>query len=87
MRRRDFLYGAAAVSGMVPMAGAAVDVASIKSRGTKKVDLVYKSPHATPNGLQATSEGLWVVDQGKENCKRQSNPICKRGLFSGEVVG
>ncbi|MCU1327019.1 MAG: hypothetical protein JWN34_2389 [Bryobacterales bacterium] len=63
MRRRDFLYAAAAA----PAVASAMDVSNIKSRGTKKVDLVYKSPHATPNGLQATSEGLWVVDQGKEN--------------------
>jgi streptogramin lyase len=67
MRRRDFLYGTAAMAGMAPLAGAAIDVAAIKSRGTKKVDLVYKSPHSKPNGLQATREGLWVVDQGKEN--------------------
>jgi hypothetical protein len=53
MRRREFLYATAA--------------ASIKSRGPRKVEIAYKSPHATPNGLQATSEGLWVLDQGKEN--------------------
>jgi len=47
--------------------GTTIDVASIKSRGTKKVEIVYKSPHPTPNGLQATRDGLWVIDQGKEN--------------------
>jgi hypothetical protein len=59
MRRREFL-GMAAVA--PAMAAAPIDVKSIKSRGTKKVEIAYKSPHTTPNGLQATREGLWVVD-------------------------
>lgn len=63
MRRRAFFYAAAAA----PAVASAMDVANIRSRGSKKVELVYKSPHPTPNGLQATSEGLWVIDQGKEN--------------------
>jgi streptogramin lyase len=62
MRRREF-FGAMAA----PAVAQAFDVASIKSRGTKKVEVAYQSPHSTPNGLQATPEGLWVVDQGKEN--------------------
>jgi hypothetical protein len=68
MRRRDFLCRAAAAPAMAGALGATtIDVASLKSRGPKKVEIVYKSPHATPNGLQATREGLWVIDQGKEN--------------------
>ncbi len=63
MKRRDFLYAAAAT----PMAAATIDVAAVRSRGSRKVEIAYKSPHATPNGLQATPEGLWVLDQGKEN--------------------
>ncbi|MDP9170467.1 MAG: hypothetical protein M3N54_07620 [Acidobacteriota bacterium] len=63
IRRRDLLWAAAAA----PALAATTDVASIKSRGTRKVEIVYKSPHPTPNGLQATSAGLWVLDQGKEN--------------------
>jgi streptogramin lyase len=47
---------------MAGMAAAPVDVKSIKSRGTRKVEIAYKSPHTSPNGLQATREGLWVVD-------------------------
>ena len=31
------------------------------------MEIVYKSPHAKPNGLQATNDGLWVQDQGPEN--------------------
>ena len=30
------------------------------------VKTVYKSPGPAPNGLQATAEGLWVLDQ-REN--------------------
>lgn len=62
MRRRDLLFAAAA-----PALAAATDVTSLKSRGPKKVEIAWKSPHAAPNGLQATKEGLWVLDQGKEN--------------------
>jgi len=28
------------------------------------VEVAYKSPGPHPNGLQATAEGLWVMDQG-----------------------
>ena len=44
------------------VAVAPIDVKSIKSRGAKKVEIVYKSPHTAPNGLQATRDGLWIVD-------------------------
>lgn len=56
MRRREFL----AVAGLAPIAAAPIDVKSIKSL-SKQVDIVYKSPHPGPNGLQATREGLWIV--------------------------
>src|SRR5579864_5721656 len=59
MRRREF-FGLAAAA--VPGLAATIDVKSIQSRGSKKVEIAYKSPHTTPNGLQATPEGLWVVD-------------------------
>jgi hypothetical protein len=59
MKRRHFLGLAAA---MPAMAAAPIDVRSIKSRGSRKVEIVYKSPHTAPNGLQATREGLWVLD-------------------------
>jgi len=59
MKRRSFLHLAAA---MPAMAAAPIDVAAIKSRGNKKVEIVYKSPHTTPNALQATRDGVWVAD-------------------------
>ena len=63
IRRREFFGLAAAV----PAAAASINIAGIKSRGTKKVEIVYKSPHTKPNGLQATREGLWILDQGNTN--------------------
>ena len=59
MKRREFFSLAAAVPAL---SAAPVDVKSIKSRSTKKVEIAYKSPHTNPNGLQATKDGLWVVD-------------------------
>ena len=52
--RREFL-GAIGVAAL----------GSIKERSVK-VETVYKSPGPAPNGLQATDEGLWVLDQ-KDN--------------------
>jgi hypothetical protein len=62
IRRREFLASAAAVP-----AGAATtphDLSRVKKRRTSKVETVFKSPGPKPNGLQATSEGLWIIDQG-----------------------
>jgi sugar lactone lactonase YvrE len=82
MKRREFvgLAAAAVVSpafaelrrGRPAFASSVVyaahpDVSGLKVRKVGKVEIVYKSPHAKPNGLQATREGLWVQDQGAEN--------------------
>ncbi len=63
MKRRSFV-GLAVTA--LPLA-AAIDVSSIKSRPAAKVEIAFKSPHRRPNGLQATPEGLWVLDQQEEN--------------------
>jgi sugar lactone lactonase YvrE len=47
---------------MPAVAAVPIDAKAIKSRGVKKVEIVYKSPHTAPNGLQATREGLWIAD-------------------------
>lgn len=52
MNRRNFLALATAV---LPL------------RKTRKVETVFKSPGPQPNGLQATAEGLWIMDQGAGN--------------------
>ena len=72
MKRRAFmgLTAAATVAPlMVPTRAWAVhpDATAVRTRKVGKVEIAYKSPHAKPNGLQATKEGLWVQDQGAEN--------------------
>lgn len=61
--RRSFLGFAAGV----PFAGgqpapAAPGTVPIRRAGT--VEIAFKSPTPRPNGLQATPEGLWIIDQG-----------------------
>ncbi len=72
MKRREFVgLAVAGVAGPIfgPDAthAAHADVAGLKTRKVPKVEIAYKSPHAKPNGLQATRDGLWVQDQGPEN--------------------
>ncbi len=69
--RRAFLRlaGAAPVLGAPPgvafAAGAALQARpAIPVRRAGKVEIAFKSPTARPNGLQATPEGLWIIDQG-----------------------
>jgi hypothetical protein len=49
MYRREFLAMAAA---------------ALPTRRTGKVEIAFDSPAPQPNGLQATGEGLWIIDQG-----------------------
>jgi streptogramin lyase len=62
MRRRDFVGLAAAAPAL-----ATIDVKKIPVRKAGKVEIVFKSPGPQPNGLQATSDGLWIMDQGAGN--------------------
>jgi hypothetical protein len=72
MKRREFV-GLAAAAVVAPafapgVARAATpNLSGLKTRRVGKVEIVYKSPHSKPNGLQATPQGLWVQDQGAEN--------------------
>ncbi len=52
MKRRNFLGLATAI---------------LPIRKTRKVEVMFKSPGPQPNGLQATAEGLWIMDQGTGN--------------------
>src|SRR5690242_112425 len=64
MKRRDFLTVAAVAA---PMAAASrVDLKWVKTREAGKVQIVFDSPglNPKPNGLQATDQGLWIIDQG-----------------------
>jgi hypothetical protein len=73
MKRREFLELAAAaavVPAAWPVATQAVsksELDTLERRNVGKVNIVYKSPHAHPNGLQATTRGLWVQDQSPDN--------------------
>jgi hypothetical protein len=64
MQRREFLALAAA-----PAVSAAptLNLDRIPSRKVGKVEIVFKSPGPQPNGLQATKDGLWIIDQGAGN--------------------
>lgn len=53
MRRREFIALVSAVPAL-----ARLDVRKAK------VETVFDSPGPKPNGLQATDEGLWILDQG-----------------------
>ncbi|MDQ1470878.1 MAG: hypothetical protein QOJ99_2358 [Bryobacterales bacterium] len=55
MNRRDFLKLGSALPAVIPL------------RRTAKPTIVFKSPCAHPNGLQATAEGLWMIDQDEGN--------------------
>jgi hypothetical protein len=65
MNRRGFLGLAAGL----PRAAAActIDLKSIQNRPNKKVNVAYQAPHSAPSGLQATREGMWVVDEARGN--------------------
>jgi streptogramin lyase len=67
MRRRDFvgLAAAAPAFAAVPAAGATPSIGAVKTRPVGKVEIAFKSPASKPNGLQATKDGLWIIDQGE----------------------
>ncbi len=62
MKRREFLALTAAAPAVC--AAPVIDARKVPARKVGKVEIVYKSPGPKPNGLQATQEGLWVMDQG-----------------------
>src|SRR5215203_3060418 len=61
--RRELFAGAVSA---VPVLGSIAprNLNGIKTRRVGKVETVFKSPGPNPNGLQATDEGLWMIDQG-----------------------
>jgi len=62
MKRREFVGLAAATPALASIAPLKLE--KIKARSVGKVETVFKSPGEKPNGLQATDEGLWILDQG-----------------------
>jgi hypothetical protein len=66
LKRRSFIAMAAAVSAP-PVNASRIDVSKISTRKAGKVEIAFKSPKPQPNGLQATKDGLWIIDQGPGN--------------------
>src|SRR5438270_13235507 len=65
MHRRDFLALAASTPAIAATSRTALR--SVPARRVGKVEVAFESPGPQPNGLQATSAGLWIIDQGPEN--------------------
>ncbi len=65
MQRRHFF--ALAAAGPVAASAAPTRLERIPLRKAGKVEIVFKSPGLQPNGLQATKDGLWIIDQGPGN--------------------
>ena len=62
IQRRQLLGLAAALP-----AAALTNLNGVKSRQVSKWEIIYKSPHAKPNDLSMIREGMWILDQGREN--------------------
>src|SRR5260370_12315957 len=66
MKRRE-LFTLTVATAATTVAASRFDPARIRTRKTGKVETVFNSPGPAPNGLQATREGLWIIDQGAGN--------------------
>jgi outer membrane protein assembly factor BamB len=55
------LFPAAAEGDAAPCSTAPLSAVPVRACG--KVEIAFKSPGPQPNGLQATREGLWIIDQ------------------------
>ena len=71
----------------VPAVAMSIDIASIKSRGPKKVEVAYESAHAKPNGLQATKEGMWQLDESRDNWVSLVNPATGKVIREFQAEG
>jgi sugar lactone lactonase YvrE len=65
MTRRDVL-AMAVTTPVLPALAARIDTSKVRTRKAGKVEIVFKTPKQQPNGLQATKEGLWIIDQGRD---------------------
>lgn len=63
LTRRTFL----ALAATPALAAPRFDPSSVPTRKVGKVETVYDSPGPKPNGLQATDDGLWIIDQGDDH--------------------
>ena len=78
--RRHLMVGAATASAiaMLPKVALAAlpNLAGLRTRSiaSSGIEVLYKTPHGKPNGLDVTSEGMWIMDQGPENYASLINP-------------
>jgi hypothetical protein len=79
MTRRT-LFSFAATTAATAKAASRLDPARVRERKAGKVEIVFDSPVPAPNGLQATREGLWILDQGA------GSRVCLAGYGRGEVL-
>src|SRR6202795_1164894 len=66
MNRRD-LFTLTAATAVTAVAASRFDPARVRTRKVGQGATVCNSPGPAPNGLQATREGLWIIDQGAGN--------------------
>ncbi|MBM3787931.1 MAG: hypothetical protein FJW30_26585, partial [Acidobacteria bacterium] len=59
--------------------GTALSLAAAPDRKIGKVETLFKTPGPHPNGLQATKEGLWIIDQ-------QNNKVYLVSYSDGKVL-
>jgi len=78
MQRRHFLglmAMAPAVAALPRLAEARrPDLSRVPTRPANPIEVLYRTPHGKPNGLDLTREGMWVIDQGPENWISLINP-------------
>lgn len=78
MQRRQFLGLVAITPALAAFPDLAAarrpDLSGIRSRAANPIEVVYRTPHGKPNGLDITREGMWVIDQGPENWISLINP-------------
>lgn len=78
MLRRDCLKLGALALPALP-ASSATGLATFPTTIAPAVTLAFHTPAKNPNGLQATSEGLWVLDQG-------TNRVALQRFSDGGVI-
>jgi streptogramin lyase len=64
IKRREFFAAAAAAASPAFGAPRLPDLGKMPVRKAGKVQIAFDSPGHQPNGLQASPEGLWIMDQG-----------------------
>ena len=88
-RRRILAMAASApaIAAFPQLASAALpNLSGIRTRNiaSSAIEVIYKTPHTKPNGLDVTSEGMWIMDQGPENYASLINP--QNGALIREYV-